>query len=126
LMNTTYRSNFRLIGHFHAEIRSLQNDSFSNFDLKFLFCKYSDFTEIFFEKSRSLWFIRNLKNIAGIALSAPVQNKKPKFWGIFQVLFLVFSYFFSSNDPNLMKFWTVTHIKVLNKFLKLIIAAIKI
>ena len=91
-MSTTYCSNSRLIGQFRAEIHNFQNDLFSNFDLKFLFCKYSDLAEIFFERSRSLWSIGNLKNIAGIALSSAVKNKKTSFLGIFKVLLLVFPY----------------------------------
>ena len=70
-----------LIKHFRDETHSLRNDSFSNFDLKFLFCQYSDFAEISFKKSRFLWSIGNLKNIVGIGLSVPVQNKIPSFWG---------------------------------------------
>ena len=82
-MSTIYSRNLRLIGPFRAETQTFQNDLFSNFDLKFLFCRCSDFVESFFEKSPFLWSIGNLKNIAVIALSAPVKNKKTENFGHF-------------------------------------------
>ena len=51
LMSTIYRRNFRLIERFHAEIQNFQNDSFWNFELKFLFYRYTDFAETSFEKA---------------------------------------------------------------------------
>ena len=84
-MNATQKKISGLIKHFRDETHSLRNDSFSNFDIKFLFRQCSDFAEISFEKSRFLWSIGNLKNIAGIGLSAPVQNKKPSIWGFLKL-----------------------------------------
>ena len=51
LMDTTYRSNFSMIGHFRAEIHNFQNDLFLNFDLKILFSRRTDFAEYFFQKA---------------------------------------------------------------------------
>ena len=74
-MRITYRRSFRLIGHFRAENQHFQNDSFfSNFDFKFLFNQSIDFAEYFFRITNFLWCIKDLKNIAGITLSAAVKN----------------------------------------------------
>ena len=41
LMSATYNKIFRLIEPFSAETQTFQNDSFSNFILKILFCRES-------------------------------------------------------------------------------------
>ena len=90
LISTTCHRNFRLIKRFRAENQNFQNDSFSNFDVKFLFCQCSDSVELFLRKSRFLLSIGNLKNIAGIALSVPGKTKKTENFGHFFRFFVSF------------------------------------
>ena len=78
LIRATYRRNFRLIERLRVETQNAQNDSFSNFVLKFLFSRWIDFAKFFFKKTQFLWSIGNLKNTGGIPLSAPNKIKKPK------------------------------------------------
>ncbi len=59
--------------------------------LNFSFTSAQILLNLFFEKSPFLWSVGNLKNIAGIALSAPVKNKKPKILVIFTGFSSVFS-----------------------------------
>jgi hypothetical protein len=68
---------------------------FSNFVLKFLFSRWTNFADSFFKKKvlqdnffwkeESLWRLGNFENIAGIALSAHVKNKKRKLGHIYRI-----------------------------------------